>query len=316
MVETRRKCEWCGAEFTTVHRRKIYCSQECFKKAKAKNRKDKTPKVTRKCRFCKKEFTVSQDNRKFCSKECAAEFTHISTVHQHSRQCAQRRLAGDVSTVKAVCSWCDKTFSRPKGSKLKYCCAECKRLATNDMQNAGYMRRKLGVELEKTSPEKAVKVETVCPVCGGSFIPKTSRNRYCSHVCQWIAAQERHAEKYREFKGRPKCRNCGKEAGGWTSYFCSRECFDEYTVKMLKQAQTKHVCPICKTEFFGRAGMKYCSPRCVNAATYERHKKRLARMTPEEREAHRLRNNEVSRNYRKRMKEEYYGSGRDDEGVE
>ena len=313
MVETLKKCEWCGSEFTTARSKKIYCSHECFEKAKAKKRKDKTPEVVRECRLCKKEFTVSRDNRKFCSKECAAEFTHINTVHQHSRQYAQRRLANNVSTVKVVCSWCDKPFSRPKGSKFKYCCAECKRLARYDMHNAGYMRRKLGVELEKISPKKWVKVETTCPVCGGSFVPKNSRNRYCSHVCGWIAAQKRQAEKYQEFKSKPKCRNCGKEAGGWTSYFCSRECFDEYASKMQEQSQTKHVCPVCNTEFFGRVREMYCSQHCANVANYNQYKKKLAQMTPEEREAHRLKKKEAYRNYCKRMREEYYGSGRDDE---
>jgi uncharacterized Zn finger protein (UPF0148 family) len=85
---------------------------------------------------------------------------------------------------------------------------------------------------------------------------------------------------------------------------------------MKEQAQTKHVCPVCKTEFFGRTGKTYCSQRCYHVAVHRRRKEKLAQMTPEEREAYRLRQNELYRNYGKRMKEEYYGSGRDDEGVE
>ncbi len=95
MVETKKKCEICGKEFTTYTRKAKYCSDECRKVAKSRynveaNRK-KVAKTrerlgTRICLICGKEFEPRNCTMVTCNPSCTRERHKMLKVELRKEQ--------------------------------------------------------------------------------------------------------------------------------------------------------------------------------------------------------------------------------------
>lgn len=91
MKGAKKICPHCGKEFETHYLDKIYCSRECYNKAKnerqklyekqkreqKREQKDLPPKIIKvrgKCLACGKTFNPAFATEKFCSDKCRCNF--------------------------------------------------------------------------------------------------------------------------------------------------------------------------------------------------------------------------------------------------
>ena len=237
-------CPECGVKFDRRYVRSVYCSEACRKRHKARCRST-VGKVARKCKLCGAEFTVSRTLRKFCSVECAARYADTLTKELHRRSRRRKRFESKMNPVSIVhvCRWCGNKFERPRGSKNEYCSPECKRNSRNDYQNSGYIRRKMGVSLERAparAPGFVKGTRMTCRMCGEPFAAYSSRSLFCSPTCTMVAGRLAQAQRYKDWKLSREaitsrtytCAECGRtfvsrcRMGGRSerNVYCSESC--------------------------------------------------------------------------------------------
>lgn len=106
-----------------------------------------------------------------------------------------------------------------------------------------------------------------CVICGGSFIPVTSTQRYCStcgtdprrarqKLARAVCLNRMHAGD--TTKHRRKCPNCGKWYISFGNSFCSVKCDKEYRMDQQK------VCIVCEKPLEGNQKFDCCSEKCVH----------------------------------------------------
>ena len=169
-----------------------------------------------------------------------------------------------------TCLICGRTYVKVIGvSFAKYCSEEC-RAEGNRLQ--GKIRYK-----RTYKPKENNYYVKHCVICGKEFSSPQSTAKYCSNKC-------RNKNKK---KGNYICKCCGKvfsrERRGHDAYkFCSRECSAKYVLveqanreaaKSLIKKEKKLICSVCGNVFKSkRAGVKYCSDKCLHEAQKERNK--------------------------------------------
>lgn len=99
-------CNFCGKEFEQKIHSQKYCSQECYKNARAVREKEERKKRKEKaiCVICGKSFK-RQGYEKICSEECRKVSKKV-----HER----------------ICGNCGKVFLPTRNHK-KFCSVECKK---------------------------------------------------------------------------------------------------------------------------------------------------------------------------------------------
>lgn len=281
-------CPECGVKFDRRYVRSVYCSEACRKRHKAQ-RRSTVGKVARKCKLCGAEFTVSRTLRKFCSVECAARYADTLTKELHRRSRRRKRFESEMNPVSVVhvCRWCGNKFERPRGSKNEYCSPECKRNSRNDYQNSGYIRRKMGVSLERAparAPGFVKGTRMTCRMCGEPFAAYSSRSLFCSPTCTMVAGRLAQAQRYKDWKLSREdvktCRHCGKVLpSGSDSCFCSHACLMAFAGTLEQEAITSrtYTCAECGRTFVSRCRMGgrsernvYCSESCSKTANRRR----------------------------------------------
>lgn len=106
-----KRCPHCGAEFEHSNKKKIYCSQKCYSRAKAKrcNQRWFAEKGTiyrfkhRICKKCQKEYAPTHNGQKYCSSECSA---NAHKKYLSIPQClaeASRKLDKKIGYVRVYC---------------------------------------------------------------------------------------------------------------------------------------------------------------------------------------------------------------------
>jgi hypothetical protein len=163
------KCAECNKEApATVHQlRKTYCSNACMsagykKLMSGSNNPNYKRAGHQKCQHCAKDFH-SYSRRKFCSNTCYVE----------------SKLA--VSTRKANCAWCDKTFLKPVKTST-YCCRDC------------MFRHRASLSKPKQANPKRTRLVKKCMFCATEFASSPSMKRkYCSLSCFYASGGAKRA---------------------------------------------------------------------------------------------------------------------------
>jgi len=141
-----------------------------------------------------------------------------------------------------TCLICETKLS---GRSLKYCSPKCRTESRKSYQD--------------------------CLTCG-----KSSTNKYCSSGCLELA--------YRKPKEIRTCSVCTEafEARDINSRYCSDKCVKLKNIERAKKYRTPAlkvtgVCVICKSEFVGPKGKKYCSSSCSKKASRKPRPKKSSR---------------------------------------
>lgn len=157
-----KECQQCGSEFKPNINVQKYCSKECQKESRYKNKK---------CEACGSVFRSKHPNVRFCSPKCSARTT-IKPDLVHGLMCVN----------------CNKEFSRPRSrvraTKIGHFCS---RTCWDDYNSK--------MKSEKSHKWRSKKVE--CENCGESFTRQNNQliNRektFCCHLCysHWMSENQ------------------------------------------------------------------------------------------------------------------------------
>lgn len=149
----------------------------------------------KKCPHCGKLFFAKHYNQKYCSRQCGFNAR------------SQRAI------ITRQCPVCGKEFSQRESDHNQACSSEC-----------GHKLSSMTLAINA--------VEKICPICGGTFIPKTPLQIYCSVKCR----ETQHVRQKRAKNSPRKCVICGKEFRPIrpSTKTCSRECKTKYLVQRLQ----------------------------------------------------------------------------------
>lgn len=115
---SKKICPYCGKEFISDNKQKIYCSKSCQiyinLEKQQKKRAEEKPKVNsiHKCELCGKEFIAKTVNSKYCGEECL-----IKVTNQRKREKNLKRKAN------MLCMECGKPIGEYRSSV--YCSKKC-----------------------------------------------------------------------------------------------------------------------------------------------------------------------------------------------
>jgi len=152
--EVREKicCGICGKLFISSRQYKIYCSEECRKRANKEHKKKEnarrrpTKPITRICKWCGKDFEAI-GKRKCCSDE-------HSYLYLYGRELPKEIIR--------ECEWCGKEF-KTRHSKSRCCCKK----HTNRMNKYERAQRKrVAVHLSYSRFKIFQRDNFVCHICG------------------------------------------------------------------------------------------------------------------------------------------------------
>lgn len=169
-------CEYCGKEFKTSNKFKMFCSVKC--KASYYNHIQKFEKKVydRTCPICGKSFSTTDRRKIYCNDKCGDKACKI-------REKEQRRAA--MNAARKVCPTCGKIF-KPNVHNQEFCSKKC-------LRKAKYKEYKNSIMSE---------YEKVCPTCGKHFIATKRNMIYCSSECRSRGAAIRNKEALKEYKKR------------------------------------------------------------------------------------------------------------------
>lgn len=147
--------------------------------------------------FCQKHYmrlyrhgtTVLPGSGPRSCAECQTTFTAHSNRSKYCPQCTR-----DVRGEPRVCERCGESFLRRSNTTGRWCSRRC---------------RGLDVRLASNG-------ERPCAQCGARFLPRSSRQRYCSQQCSGTARALPAGE----------CPQCGTPVRGSKRIACSRACAD------------------------------------------------------------------------------------------
>lgn len=101
-------CKSCGNKFVQSIHFRVYCSEECKRKAKNlymnNHKKAKAPHYDKVCETCLKKYTTSSKRQRYCSKECsvAARIKRLKSYQKICIICGSKFVAKDIRAN--VCS--------------------------------------------------------------------------------------------------------------------------------------------------------------------------------------------------------------------
>lgn len=202
-MEAGRRCVICGKELPP--RRTKYCSPDCARigannlaREVTSQRPHPSPFHTITCPDCGREVTVP-----IKSKRCPA--CQAEADRRHDRECKQRQRLGKTRPIGStdLCERCGKPYTVWSGLQ-KYCKA-CAPVAIAEADRAASVAWN---REHYSSPEKRAEVnagkrrptpnEAVCPVCGKSFVPSSTRGVYCAPECATAARKAANAQYHRD----------------------------------------------------------------------------------------------------------------------
>lgn len=257
-------CPVCQRQFEAA-RAKVYCSRECYYRARG-IREGRKPIKT--CRYCGKEFQANKADQRYCSKECM-----LKGIYREKHPMVER-----------ICATCGMPF-QTSSSVQRYCSARCRKRQRD---------RRYHDKIRFSGNREPVleQANGTCVVCGSTTanvvhhvdLSGQSENRNDSlpnlvPVCR--ACHRRiHPEVHRKRidpQVTTTCATCGKEfvttegrlADGQGKY-CSRACKD----RAEGVPWVKMTCQHCGKEFevlpsrARRGKVKYCGMECRIAAGY------------------------------------------------
>ena len=108
MIKT---CQFCGKEFKTYFKRRLFCSEECFYKSREINREYT-------CINCGKPFLSKQKDAQYCSKKCFYESRKVERIELICKECGKPfyRKASEIKQGSGVCCSTECQYKY----KLKY----------------------------------------------------------------------------------------------------------------------------------------------------------------------------------------------------
>lgn len=84
-----KKCKFCGKEFSSNDKRKIFCCRKCKDKYRDLQKKLNNPNnlsIPRVCKICGKEFIPKSPNACICSDECRLENYRIKNRERNKTE--------------------------------------------------------------------------------------------------------------------------------------------------------------------------------------------------------------------------------------
>lgn len=184
-------------------------------------RKQRKQKIVR-CKICSNTFVTSGSRASICKNdECQKAYKRAyykknkEKLNEYGRQRYLANREQILADHKAnytpakpriiQCQWCGKEFTAKNASK--FCCADCKRLATNKRMRDKKRRNKLGIK--------------ICKVCGAEFTPvRSNEQECCSKSCYM---KHYNAHRYNTSKEIRRCRVCGKVLTPQQQKYCSTQ---------------------------------------------------------------------------------------------
>jgi len=204
-METGRRCVICGRPLPPRHTK--YCSPDCARigannlaREVTSQRPHPSPFHTITCPDCGREVTVP-----IKSKRCPA--CQAEADRRHDRECKQRQRLGKTRPIGStdLCERCGKPYTVWSG--LQKYCKECAPVAIAEADRAASVawnrehysspekRAEINAGKRRPTPNKAV-----CPVCGQSFTPSSTRGVYCSPECAAAARKTANAQYHQDNK--------------------------------------------------------------------------------------------------------------------
>lgn len=155
-----RLCRWCGLPFEQTRIDSLFCNRNCaqrFHRA-VEREANPLPVFKIKCRECGKEFETDDNRRKFCSKQCKKKLDNRKTREREKKKRQEERQKNP-----HFCLFCERQLPEDASPKQKFCSPICRYRFNNHGK---------------------VKAEyKACEFCGNEFIPRNSRQRFCSTAC-------------------------------------------------------------------------------------------------------------------------------------
>lgn len=169
---TSKICPICGVAFDLKYNHQIFCTPECFHKARIH--------IIR-CPGCGIEFETERSDRKYCSLECQ---------YKHRKYPRQRTY------YTYTCEWCNKKFKSHKHNR-RFCSNECasaslslERVGENNPMYKGVRSYRRGRNWQ-TQRKRAIERDGyTCQICGKK--PRNGQKRVVS---------VHHIKPYRYFNG-------------------------------------------------------------------------------------------------------------------
>ena len=195
-LKYKRKCPVCGKVFETTNFKKMYCCRDCSDKGYYQSKVAKKPILKKKCKSCGKIFSTTNRIKIFCSDECLQQDT-------------KRKVQEKKPIFSKICPQCGKKFTTTYSTK-KFCSRKCTAKHSNDEYYITNPRKKNNHCIKCGSPcrvkycdncrneisrEKRLmrnplkKYNTICLVCGKSFIANTKNRKFCSQACSSIGTK-------------------------------------------------------------------------------------------------------------------------------
>ena len=165
------------------------------------------------CEYCGKEYIKRYKKSRCCSQECN------QALYREEHK----------TTYTKVCPICGVKFETTI-STAKYCGKLCSCKASS-IRSGKYAKR-------------ASHEPRVCAECGGEFIPKSNKNRFCCEDCNKAYTAKNYKQNFL-----PKfCPICGKEfvPNSTGAKYCSEECRNKGKKKAAEKKASERKSPNTK----------------------------------------------------------------------
>jgi len=148
------ECKFCGKKFTpTDNYGRLYCSDDCKRKAINKKERDKYRKTKKKattCAVCGKK--LGRGKKWYCSIDCKNKANGRNT-----------------KPPKRTCKSCGKKFQPTRGSNRSYCSPECIKKGTLQ-NNRKWQRKNRKYQNKRARNEGECDTICICPRCGKTHV--------------------------------------------------------------------------------------------------------------------------------------------------
>ena len=198
-------CRLCGKEYYkgtrnwTQYEDSLYCSRECFGKARSEAADKNREATVKQCRQCGKDYSPNYgqwtqfEESKYCSHECSVygqrksielvfaqiridpvTGCHVWTGYKNAGGYGRSRIQGTRQMVHRIV-WEHKNGPVPEGLELDHICRN------TSCCNPEHLRAVTSKEntLAGYNPCARNARKSHCPVCGSEFSPRKNGGRYC-----------------------------------------------------------------------------------------------------------------------------------------
>lgn len=161
-------CQYCGTQFVTTNKNRLYCSIRCRSKAEVKRKKERIRTRTALCAYCGNPFHKLPANKKYCSFHCASE-----SYKQKAKEKRGNPTRATKQVLTKTCAQCGEPYAT-KDQNQQFCSRICARKhAAMKLQEYNQQRKR------RTFPI----TPGICPVCGTTLGAKAIEGKYCSVEC-------------------------------------------------------------------------------------------------------------------------------------